>query len=70
MEGERAEGGLSPAEGDTRTILVHLNIQAPRTDTRSADEIGDAVMGAVEVGSDNEALEGLEINLALADAID
>lgn len=36
-----------------RTILVHLNVTAPDDDARSADEIADAILAALEVGSDH-----------------
>lgn len=37
-----------------RTILIHLNASVPSDDPRSADEIADAVLAALEVGLDGE----------------
>lgn len=50
-----------------RTVLVHLNVQVPESDTRSAERIGDAIMAAIEVGSDDDAVRGLDLVLALVD---
>jgi hypothetical protein len=33
-----------------RTILIHLNVEAADADERNADEIGDLILGALEVG--------------------
>ncbi len=38
----------------TRELLVHLNVEASDTDTRTADEIADWVLAAIEVGSDDD----------------
>lgn len=50
-----------------REVLVHLNVAVPDGDQRDADQIRDAVMGALEVGSDDESLHGLEIVCPLAE---
>jgi hypothetical protein len=42
-----------------RTILVHLNVEAPDADPRNSDEIGDFVLSALEIG-----LEGAPGSLA------
>lgn len=52
-----------------RTILIHLNVEAPDTDERTADEIVAAVMGALEVGSDDGSVRDLEIVNALSEEI-
>lgn len=52
-----------------REILVHLNVQVPDGDDRPAEEIGQAIQGAIEVGSDNESVDGLTIEVALVDEI-
>lgn len=38
----------------TRTVLIHLNVTVPDGDDRNADEVADAVLAAIEVGSDND----------------
>jgi hypothetical protein len=53
----------------SRTILVHLNVEAPDSDTRSADAIADALLAAVEVGADNELVSELEVVCPLAEEI-
>lgn len=52
-----------------REILLHLNVSVPDGDDRPVDEIEHAVTGALEVGSDDESLEGLEIVVVLAEEI-
>lgn len=52
-----------------REVLVHLNVQVPDDDPRDAEQIGEAIGAAIEVGSDNEALEGLEVAVALVDEV-
>ena len=52
-----------------REILIHLNVEVPESDTRSAEEISDAISGALEVGSDNEILEGISWQIPLAEDI-
>lgn len=37
-----------------RTVLVHLNVEVPAVDERNADEIGDAILAALEVGLEGE----------------
>lgn len=34
----------------SRTILIHLNVEVRDDDPRNADEVGDLVLGALEVG--------------------
>lgn len=43
----------------TRTILIHLNVEATDDDPRNGDEIGDFILAALEVG-----LEGAPGDLA------
>lgn len=52
-----------------RVILVHLNVQAANDDSRTTDEIVQAVQGAIEVGSDEDGLLGLDISVVLAEEI-
>lgn len=54
---------------EQREILVHLNVAAPVTDTRTADEIADAITGALEVGSDDDSVRDLTIVAPLAEDI-
>ena len=37
-----------------RTILVHLNVEVPDTDTRSANEIADAILDTLSDGGDGD----------------
>lgn len=53
----------------TRTVLVHLNVEVPDSDPRDADQIGEAISGALEVGSDDESVSGLTIVVALTDEV-
>jgi hypothetical protein len=53
----------------TRTVLVHLNVEVPAEDPRTAEQIGRALMGALEVGSDDESVYYLRPALALADEV-
>lgn len=55
---EWVEDRVEEVEG-TRTVLVHLNVEVPPNDDRTADEVGDFVLAAVEVG-----LEGAPGDLA------
>lgn len=57
------------AAAESRTVLVHLSVEVPAGDGRSANEVADALMGAVEVGRDNEATEGLGVVVAMAEVI-
>lgn len=52
-----------------REVLVHLNVAVPAGDERDADQIRDAVMGALEVGSDADELRGLEIVCPMAEEV-
>ncbi len=53
----------------SREILVHLNVAAPTDDTRTPDEIADAILGAIEVGRDDDSLRRLEIVCPLAEEV-
>ena len=44
-----------------RTILVHLNVTVPDSDKRNADEVADAILAAIEVGSDDDSVRELGI---------
>ena len=52
-----------------RTILVHLNVQAPAHDTRDADEISEAILAAFVVGSDDDSVRELRITTAHAEVL-
>jgi hypothetical protein len=52
-----------------RTILIHLNVEAPDDDPRTFVEIEEAVKGALEVGSDDPSLDGLTIEVTMAEEI-
>jgi hypothetical protein len=52
-----------------RTVLIHLNVEAPDDDPRTAEEISAAVMGAVEVGSDDDSVSGLVIEAVLTEEV-
>jgi hypothetical protein len=54
----------------TRTILVHLNIEVPDTDTREADEIGEALVAAVHVGSDDDEVRELIVRNVLSEEME
>ena len=38
----------------SRTILIHLNVEILGEDSRNADEIGDSILAALEVGLEGE----------------
>lgn len=52
-----------------REVLVHLNVEVPDTDTRTADEVADALLGAFEVGSDDDSVRDLVVCCPLAEDI-
>jgi hypothetical protein len=52
-----------------RTVLVHLNVEAPDSDTRTADQIADALMGALEVGADDDSVRELSVTAPLAEEV-
>ena len=54
---------------EPRTVLVHLNVEVPPSDPRDAGQIANAVMAAIEVGSDDEELYHLTIVAPLAEEI-
>lgn len=47
-----------------RTILVHLNVEAPDDDPRDADAISEAVLGVIQ---DSDL--GLDISVAMSEEI-
>jgi hypothetical protein len=63
-ESVTTKGGFVP-----RTVLVHLNVEAPESDTRTADQIADALMGALEVGADDDSVRELSVTAPLAEEI-
>lgn len=52
-----------------RTILVHLNVEVPDEDERNPNQIADAIMGALEVGQDDDTVRDLVITAPLADEV-
>jgi hypothetical protein len=66
-EGDNGEAVYAKAE--YRTVLVHLNVEVPAVDGRDANEIADALMVAIEVGSDHDLVRGLRIRIALAEDV-
>lgn len=52
-----------------RTILVHLNVEVPDEDDRSADQIADALLGALEVGGDDDSVRDLKVIAPLAEDV-
>lgn len=65
---ERASARQTETTGG-REMLVHLNVTVPAGDARTADEIADAIMAAIEVGSDHDAVRDLSIVCPLADEV-
>lgn len=45
----------------TRTILIHLHVEASDADTRSEDEIADAVGEALEEARSVQHLEAIDV---------
>ena len=58
--------GVDPRE---RTVLVHLSVLVPAVVGSSADEVADAIMGAIEVGSDDPSMAGLHVTVTLAEEV-
>jgi hypothetical protein len=54
----------------TRTILIHLNVEVPDHDPRDEDEIAEAVLAALVVGSDDESVCDLAIRDSLHEEIE
>lgn len=52
-----------------REVLIHLNIELLRGDQRSVEEIVTAISGALEVGSDDDSVRGLKIEIPLAEEV-
>lgn len=52
-----------------RTVLVHLNVEVPDTETRTADQIADAILSALVVGGDDESVWELDIVCPLAEEL-
>lgn len=53
----------------TRTILIHVNVEVPGDDHRSRDEIVAAVLGSIEVGSDDDSVRDLKVTLPLVEEV-
>ncbi len=53
-----------------RTVLIHLNVDVPTGDGRSADQVADAILAAIEVGSDDDSVRDLTLHLPLAEEIE
>lgn len=61
---------MSTIDNDgSREVLVHLNVTVPAGDDRDANQIKDAILGALEVGADHETMHGLHIAVPLAEVI-
>jgi hypothetical protein len=54
---------------EARTFLVHLNVEVPRDDTRSEQELVEAIEGALTVGWDDDSVRGLNVCVALTERI-
>lgn len=52
-----------------RTVLVHLNVQVPDYDNRTADEVGGAILDALDVGSDDDAVRNLLVECPLVEEV-
>jgi len=53
----------------TRTVLVHLNVEVPGWDGRTANQIADAILAAIEVGQDDETVRDLKVDAPLAEEV-
>jgi hypothetical protein len=60
---EFAPGFASPVTDEPRTVLMHLNVAVPAGVSMDADEVGDAILGALAVG-----LEGAPGEMGLLSA--
>lgn len=56
-------------EMDTRTFLVHLNVSVPSGDTRTEQEIKEAIEGALSVGWDDDSVRELEVCVVLTEQV-
>ena len=54
----------------TRTMLVHLNVEAADTDSRSAEDIGAMLGRVVRAGLLAENVVGLTVDVAMSEQID
>jgi hypothetical protein len=52
-----------------REILLHLNAQLPDDDPRTVEQIEQGVKNALEVGSDDPSLAGIDLEVAMAEEI-
>lgn len=52
-----------------REILIHLNAQLADDDPRTVEEIEQGVKNALEVGSDDPSLSGIELEVAMSEEI-
>lgn len=52
-----------------REVVVHLNVGVPEADERDADQIGAAIMSALEVGRDDDSVRDLDVVVALAEEV-
>jgi hypothetical protein len=44
-----------------REILVHLSVELTNSDLRTPDEVADAILAAIEVGSDDDSVRNLGV---------
>jgi hypothetical protein len=52
-----------------RTIIVHLNIELPDSDKRTADEIADAITESLSVSSDKDPVRFEDVVAPLAEEV-
>ena len=52
-----------------RTVLVHLNVEVPDDDKRDPDDIANALMAALHVGSDHPSVERLRVECPLVEEV-
>lgn len=65
---ERGEKeAITEVVAKARTILVHLKVIVPPEDDRAPDEIAEAILGAIEVGSDDDSVGYLRVTAPLAE---
>jgi hypothetical protein len=58
------EGAAAP---QPRTILVHLNIEIPADDSRTPNQVADAIEAALSVVADHDSLAGMTITCPMAE---
>lgn len=51
-------------------VLVHLNVETPPGDTRTADEVAESILAAFQVGYDGSDIAPLTVHVALAEVVE